>query len=85
MDQHQPASKTTLIPINVRVLIGIVASPTLMVIWFVVNAMLQGQWKQLSVGGIIFTLLGVFAYYLVLVGKLPKWMHYSKKRKTDDK
>ncbi|GAA0855198.1 hypothetical protein [Aliiglaciecola litoralis] len=75
---NAPASKSTKkLPPNVRVMIGIVASPTLLVIAFCVYALLYGNWQDPGVGGIIFSLLGVFAYYLVIFGRLPRWFNFK--------
>lgn len=64
-------SETSKIPANVRVMIAIVASPTLMVIGFVLFSLFAGNWQDLGFSGLIFSLLGILAYYMVFTGKVP--------------
>lgn len=56
---------------NIRVMIAIVASPTLMVIGYMGYIIVTAQWQELSVTGAIFTALGLFAYFIVFTGHLP--------------
>ena len=58
------------IPANVRVMIALVASPTLMVIGMLFYTLFVTGWRSISISMIIFSLLGVFAYYVVIAGKL---------------
>lgn len=75
-DRHQPLQKQ--IPANVRVMIALVASPTLLIIAFSVYSLLFGDWKAPGVSGIIFSALGIFAYYVVIFGRLPRWFSFRK-------
>ncbi|MDO6694302.1 hypothetical protein Q4574_13490 [Aliiglaciecola sp. 3_MG-2023] len=72
--------QTAKIPANVRVMIALVASPTLMVIAFSIYCILIGNWQEPGVSGIIFSALGIFAYYVVLVGRLPTWFHFKRQK-----
>ncbi|GAC16233.1 hypothetical protein [Aliiglaciecola lipolytica] len=70
--------KGSKIPPNVRVMIALVASPTLMVIAFSIYCLWIGNWQEPGMSGVIFSALGVFAYYLVFVGRLPKWFNFKR-------
>lgn len=59
------------IPPQVRVMIALCASPTLMVIAFFVYNMALQQWQEIGISTVIFTLIGLFAYYIVLTGRIP--------------
>ena len=63
------------IPANVRVMIALVASPTLMVIGMLFYTLFITGWQFVSISMIIFCLLGFFAYYVVIAGKLPAIRH----------
>lgn len=63
---------------NIRVMIAIVASPTLMVIGYMLYVIFTATWQELSITGAIFSLLGLFAYYIVIVGQLPGFMRRFK-------
>tara|TARA_R110002153_G_scaffold79650_1_gene203198 strand:- start:2 stop:196 length:195 start_codon:yes stop_codon:yes gene_type:complete len=58
-------------------MIALVATPTLMVIGMLFYTLFVTGWQSVSISMIIFSLLGCFAYYVVIVGKLP-----SLRRKT---
>ncbi len=68
---------------NIRVMIAIVASPTLMVIGYMGYVIFTGQWQELSVTGAIFTALGLFAYSIVITGQLPGAMRRFKSQSKD--
>lgn len=59
------------VPIQVRVMIGLCASPMLIVMTFLVYNLVLGQWNEIGVSTIIFSALGMFAYYVVATGKIP--------------
>ena len=59
------------VPMQVRVMIFLCASPTLFVIAFLLYNLFTGQWDQIGVSTLIFSALGVFAYYVVTTGRLP--------------
>ncbi|WJG09419.1 hypothetical protein [Aliiglaciecola sp. LCG003] len=80
-EPDQPVNPTRKkLPANVRVMIGIVASPTLLIIAFSLHAIFFGNWKDPGIGGIIFSALGVFAYYVVIMGRLPRWFNFKDKK-----
>tara|TARA_R110000868_G_scaffold148293_5_gene370041 strand:- start:3302 stop:3535 length:234 start_codon:yes stop_codon:yes gene_type:complete len=64
-------SNQAAIPANVRVMIALVASPTLMVIGMLFYTLIVTGWQYITFSMILFSLLGVFAYYVVITGKLP--------------
>lgn len=66
------------IPANVRVMVALVASPTLLIIAFSVYSVLFDDWKAPGISGIIFSALGIFAYYVVIFGRLPSWFRFKK-------
>ncbi|MFQ3220580.1 MAG: hypothetical protein ACI96W_002951 [Paraglaciecola sp.] len=66
------------IPANLRVMIALVSSPTLLLMAYIIYVLWQGKWSQISIAGVIFSLLGVFAYFIVITGRLPT---FSKKAK----
>lgn len=75
-NRHQHSAKP--IPANVRVMVALVASPTLLIIAFSVYSLVFGDWKAPGVSGVIFSALGFFAYYVVIVGRLPGWFRFKK-------
>jgi hypothetical protein len=65
------------IPANVRVMIGLVASPTLMIIAYSLYLLFMGQWIEVGFSGLIFSTLGVFAYFIVFSGRFPRIFKHS--------
>ncbi|MBE1301664.1 MAG: hypothetical protein GJ680_17385 [Alteromonadaceae bacterium] len=59
------------VPIQIRVLIAIVASPTLMVLGFLFYNLVTFNFADIAISTGIFSLLGCFAYYIVITGNLP--------------
>lgn len=59
------------VPPQVRVMIALCASPTLMVIAFFIYNLATQQWREIGISTVIFTLMGLFAYYIVFTGKIP--------------
>jgi heme/copper-type cytochrome/quinol oxidase subunit 2 len=80
-EQDKQPVQAPKLPANVRVMIGLVASPTLLVIAFSIYSVLYGNWQEPGISGIIFSSLGVFAYYVVIVGRLPQWFNFKQKTK----
>lgn len=78
----QGKSETVKIPPNVRVMIAIVATPTLAVFAFVVYSVLTGGLINLSLSGVIFSALCFFAYFIVITGRLPGWLNFKKSPKV---
>jgi purine-cytosine permease-like protein len=68
----QTTEKNKLLPPNVRVMIGLVASPTLMVVGMLFYTLFTDGWQSVSVAMIIFTLLCIFAYFVAFTGHLPR-------------
>jgi hypothetical protein len=65
------------IPANVRVMIALVASPTLMIIAYSVYLLFSGSWIEVGFSGLIFSTLGIFAYFIVFSGRLPRFLKRS--------
>lgn len=65
------ATSPAKIPANVRVMIALCASPTLMVLAFLFYNLVTAQWSEIGVSTIIFSVLGIFAYSIVILGRLP--------------
>jgi len=63
---------TRKLPANVRVMLALCASPTLMVIGFLFYNLFTAQWQEIGISTLIFSALGLFAYTLVFTGKLPR-------------
>ena len=78
----QDKSEVIKLPANVRVMIAIVASPTLAVFAFVLYSVFTGSVSDFSVSGVIFSALCIFAYYLVIAGRLPAWLNFKKSPKV---
>ncbi|MFT4941418.1 MAG: hypothetical protein ACI88A_004487 [Paraglaciecola sp.] len=68
---EQNLSRTT-IPANVRVMIALVASPTLMVVGMLLYTLFVDGWQYISISMIIFSLLCVLSYYVVITGHTPR-------------
>ncbi|WP_340680777.1 hypothetical protein [Paraglaciecola sp.] len=71
------------IPANVRVMIALVASPTLMVIGMLFYTLFITGWQYITFSMILFSLLGIFAYYVVIAGKLPSLRAKPKKPQNE--
>ncbi|MGJ8682605.1 hypothetical protein [Paraglaciecola sp.] len=70
MNTENAPKKT--IPANVRVLIALVASPTLLVIGMLLYTLLFVSWKNVTISMLIFSTLGFICYYMVFTGRLPR-------------
>lgn len=70
--QPQTSVKASL-PANVRVMIALVASPTLLVVGMLIYTLFTKGWRDVSTSMIVFTLLSAFAYYIVITGNFPKF------------
>ena len=70
-EQSEKPKAAAKIPPQVRVMIALCASPTLIVIAFLLYNLATQQWKEIGVSTIVFSLVGLFAYYLVFTGKIP--------------
>jgi len=60
-------------------MIALVSSPTLLLMAYIVYLLWQGKWNEISIGGAIFSLVGIFAYSIVITGRLPTFS-----KKTDE-
>lgn len=78
MQKQEETVEGVKIPPNIRVMIAIVATPTLAVFAFVIYSIYTNGLGELSISGVIFSALCIFAYYLVIFGRLPGWLNYKK-------
>lgn len=60
------------LPANVRVMIALTASPTLLVVGMLLYTLFVDGWQKISVSMIIFSLLCALAYYVVITGHPPR-------------
>ncbi len=65
----------TKIPANVRTMIAIVASPTLLVIYFLLHSIWMGNWSEIGISTLLFSVLACLAYFIVITGRLPFSRH----------
>jgi hypothetical protein len=72
------------LPANVRVMIALTASPTLLVVGMLLYTLFFDGWLSVSVSMIIFSMLSVLAYYVVISGHPPR-LSIKKRDKKDDK
>ena len=79
MTEQPPVSKV--LPANIRVMIALVASPTLMVVGMLLYTLFVDGWQYISISMIIFSLLCVLAYYVVITGTPPRF-RIKKRNKT---
>ena len=70
MSESKPAPKT--LPANVRVMIALVASPTLLVVGMLFYTLFFEGWQNITISMIVFSLLATFAYYVVIIGRPPR-------------
>ena len=61
------------LPANVRVMIALTASPTLLVVGMLLYTLFVDGWQKVSISMIIFSLLCILAYYVVITGHLPRF------------
>ena len=60
------------LPANVRVMIALTASPTLLVVGMLLYTLFVDGWQKISISMIVFSLLCVLAYYVVITGHPPR-------------
>lgn len=60
------------LPANVRVMIALTASPTLLVVGMLLYTLFFDGWRSVSISMIIFSMLSVLAYYVVISGHPPR-------------
>ena len=70
MTEHN--SSRTPLPANVRVMIALVASPTLLVVGMLFYTLFFDGWQSISISMIIFSILCILAYYVVISGHPPR-------------
>lgn len=59
------------VPANIRVMLAIVASPTIAIMVFQVFALMEGDWRSLLDVFNVFIVFGLMAYYIVFTSRLP--------------
>ncbi len=69
------------IPANVRVMIALVASPTLLVVGMLFYTLFFDGWQSISISMIVFSVLCTLAYYVVISGHPPR-LRIKKRDKT---
>ncbi|WP_339726074.1 hypothetical protein [uncultured Paraglaciecola sp.] len=74
-EQDSPRSP---LPANVRVMIALTASPTLLVVGMLLYTIFVDGWQKVTVSMIIFSLLCILAYYVVITGRPPR-LHFKKR------
>jgi hypothetical protein len=74
-------STRTPIPANVRVMIALVASPTLLVVGMLFYTLFFDGWQSISISMIVFSVLCMLAYYVVISGHPPR-LRIKKHNKT---
>jgi hypothetical protein len=60
------------LPANVRVMIALTASPTLIVVGMLLYTLFVDGWEKVSISMIVFSLLCALAYYVVFTGRTPR-------------
>ena len=68
--QNQATSK---LPANVRVMIALTASPTLLVVGMLFYTLFVDGWQKVSISMMVFSLLCALAYYVVITGHPPRF------------
>jgi hypothetical protein len=81
---QQNASRSPL-PANVRVMIALTASPTLLVVGMLLYTLFFDGWRSVSISMIIFSMLSVLAYYVVISGHPPRLSMKNRDKKDDKK
>ena len=61
------------LPANVRVMIALTASPTLIVVGMLLYTLFFDGWQSISISMIIFSMLCILAYYVVISGHPPRF------------
>lgn len=69
---NQQNSSRPALPANVRVMIALTASPTLLVVGMLLYTLFVDGWQKVSISMIIFSVLCTLAYYVVFTGHLPR-------------
>jgi hypothetical protein len=65
-------------PINVRVMLALIGSPTLAVMAYFVYNLSIGAWLLITPGMVIFSVIGGLIYYLVIFGRFPRFRKVPK-------
>ena len=81
MTEHTPVSNR--LPANVRVMIALTASPTLIVVGMLLYTLFIDGWEKVSISMIVFSLLCVLAYYVVITGHPPRLRIKKSKQTTN--
>lgn len=64
----QPSKPKTL-PMKVRVVIGVMSLPSLLLTAFLIKTALDGNWDTVDAFEVIYALVGMFAAYIALSGR----------------
>lgn len=59
-------------------MIALVSSPTLLLMAYIIYVIWQDKWNQISIGGVVFSLIGIFAYFIVITGRIPTFSNKTK-------
>lgn len=59
------------LPIQIRVMIGVVATPLWIVVYAVFLLLIERNWQEISVAKISFCILCAVIYYTVFTGRVP--------------
>jgi hypothetical protein len=71
------------LPANVRVMIALTASPTLLVVGMLFYTLIFDGWRSISISMIIFSMLCILAYYVVISGHPPRLSIKKRDKKGD--
>jgi hypothetical protein len=73
-EQNKPnTNNSSSVPINVRVMLALIGSPTLAVIAYFIYNLSVGAWQSITPGMLIFSIIGGLLYYIVIFGRLPRF------------
>lgn len=64
-------TKSPVLPANIRVLIGMVASPFLFAFFYIGYCLYIGEPGQISYAVVLFAAVGSAIYYVVFTGRMP--------------
>jgi hypothetical protein len=69
MSKAPQPSKSKTLPIKVRVVIGLMSLPSLLLTAFLIKTALDGNWDTVDAFEVIYALVGMFAAYIALSGR----------------
>lgn len=59
------------LPIQIRVMIGVVATPLWIVVYAVILLLVERNWQEISIAKVSFCILCAIIYYTVFTGRVP--------------